>query len=510
MSELRYYLSIFLRRLPIFLPLVTVLSAIGVIVAMTLPPAYVSTMRLVVESPRIPRDLAPSTVQLPPLEQMEIVRQRLLTRVNLLRIAREQNVFADIEDMSADEIVDAMRARTTITMSSSRDAANLMTISFEARGARIAASVLGDYLTLIEREDARVRQSRAGETLEFFEQQVAALGQEIEAQSARILAFKNANSDALPETLQYRVGQQRNLQEQLAQIALEVSGLTEQRDRMQELFETTGRVAEMPGRPTTPAEQELAQLQRELRTAQAVFSEESSRVQILKNRVANLERELASTPIVTDEGAAGPSALDIQLAEIDSRLRTLERRRQAAEAALGAVTETIERTPEVSIGLDELERHYANIQGQFQLAQSRLATARTGELIETRSRGQEISVIEPPAVPTEPTKPNRLLIAGGGVFAGLAAGAGLILLLELLNNAPRRAEDIVKRFGIAPIATIPVVRTRQDVMLQRGAKLLLLLLILVGVPAAVYWVHNNYLPLDLVAEKVMNRLGVRL
>jgi hypothetical protein len=31
----------------------------------------------------------------------------------------------------------------------------------------------------------------------------------------------------------------------------------------------------------------------------------------------------------------------------------------------------------------------------------------------------------------------------------------------------------------------------------------------VGIPAAVYMVHIYYLPIDLVAEKVMNRLGVR-
>jgi hypothetical protein len=38
---------------------------------------------------------------------------------------------------------------------------------------------------------------------------------------------------------------------------------------------------------------------------------------------------------------------------------------------------------------------------------------------------------------------------------------------------------------------------------------MVILTILLGIPALIYAVHIYYLPIDLVAEKVMNRLGVR-
>ena len=86
---------------------------------------------------------------------------------------------------------------------------------------------------------------------------------------------------------------------------------------------------------------------------------------------------------------------------------------------------------------------------------------------------------------------------------------GLVLLLELLNDSVRRPEDLVARFGISPFTTIPYIRTRQQVFLQRSLKLVTILAIIIGIPAAVYAVHVYYLPVDQVAEKVMNRLGVR-
>ncbi len=114
MSELNYYFSVFLRRLHYFLIISVGISAVAIITAFTLPPAYQSQTRLLLEGPQIPSELASSTVMVGLSEQLEIMEQRLMTRANLLSVARSRNVFADIEEMTADKIVEAMRARTVI------------------------------------------------------------------------------------------------------------------------------------------------------------------------------------------------------------------------------------------------------------------------------------------------------------------------------------------------------------------------------------------------------------
>ena len=76
--NLRFYFSIFLRRLPYFLIVATVISAAAITAAMTLPPAYESRAQIIVESPQIPEELAQSTVRTPPIEQLQIMEQKLL------------------------------------------------------------------------------------------------------------------------------------------------------------------------------------------------------------------------------------------------------------------------------------------------------------------------------------------------------------------------------------------------------------------------------------------------
>ncbi|MFX0547404.1 GumC family protein [Roseovarius sp. S1116L3] len=514
MSELKYYFSIAFRRLHYFLFVAVIISAVSVIMALTLPPAYESQTRLLLEGPQIPSELASSTVMVGLIEQLEVIEQRLTTRANMLAVARSQNVFEDVQEMTADQIVEAMRARTIIQTPGGRDPVPIMNITFEARSPQIAAGVLNEYLTLIEQQNAEFRTSRAGNTLEFFQREVERLGQDLDAQSARILEFKTENSEALPESLEYRLDQQASLQEEIRQIDRDVSSLRNQAERLVQIFEATGQLEGNSGAPLSPDEQRLQQMRAQLDETLSVYAPESPRVKMLEARIAQLEDRIASRAQAepqTDASAPsrGSVTLDLQLSEIETRITMLQEQREDAAARLETLSKTLSETPSNTVTLDEMTRSYANIEAQYNTAVDRLARASTGERIESLSQGQRISIIEPPAVPTEPTKPNRILIAGGGTMLGILAGIALIVAIELLNRTARRPEDIVKRISVRPLATIPYMRSGSEIFWKRLIRITVYLVILLGIPIAVYAVHLYYLPLDLLADRAMNKIGVR-
>ncbi|MGJ5620545.1 GumC family protein [Sulfitobacter sp. MF3-043] len=512
MGPIRYYSSVFIRRLPYFLIVATVVSAVSIIVAMTLPPTYVSQMRLIVEEPQIPTAMATSTVTTPAQEQLQIVEQRLLTRPVLLDISRKYEVMKDQAEASPDRIVEALRAQTWIRISGGRGQATLMTISFEAPTGASAGGVLNEYLTEIQKLDVSYRKERASGTLEFFEQEVERLSNELDQRSGGILEFKKKNAGALPESLQFRQAQQGALQTNLEQMDQQIFSLQSQREKLMAIYNSTGQVVGVAQQNQTPSQQQLDQLQRQLSNDRAVYSESNPRITLLRARIEQLQEVVAAEQVTSATGQTaaqtGNSSLNLQLAQIDSQIESLTDQKIVIAKRLAKLTATIEQTPANGIILAELQRDHDNIQMQYNAAVGRLAQASTGERIEESSQGQRISVIEYPTVPSAPAKPDRLMIAGGGALFGIALGAGLVLLMELLNKTARRPEDLIRKLEVWPIATIPYVQSRGEAMAKRAGWTTVVLIILIGIPVGVWAVHTFYQPLDLIAERVMDKLRI--
>lgn len=471
-ANLKYYFSVFLRRLHWFLAVAVVIAGLAFGVAVMLPPAYVSQARFVVEASQIPNELAPPSATSGGIEQLQIIQQRLLARGNLLDMARRLTPFEDQASMSPDAIVSAMDNATTISMQGGgrTGGALQMMIQFQSPDSQMAASVANDYLTQVQRFDVDTRVGQAGQTLDFFQQEADRLSEELNTQSTRVLEFKNANADALPEGQTYRMNQQTLLQERLAQTQRDIAALADQRQRMTDLYERTGQIGSFGGDSRSAEQRELDELRSELNRALVVYAPGNPRIRVLQARIAQMEG-VVSTQSANDPSAMpGATPFDLQMSEMDARAEQLEQQRTTIEGQLATLTDAIGRTAGNGIALSALERDYTNIQTQYNTAVSRLSQASTGERVELLSRGRRISVIEQPVAPSTPTKPNRVLIAGGGTVFGILAGLAMVVMLELLNRSPRRPEDLVKKLGIMPLATIPYMKTGPDVSSAKAMK----------------------------------------
>lgn len=504
MKTFKYYFSVFLRRLHWFLIPALAFSAIGIIVAMSLPPAYVSQTRFVVEDSQIPNALAPPSVRSSPLERLQILEQRLLARANVLDIARRANLPGQA-NMDPDALAATMRDKTDTKIINPRGGATQMTVSFESTNPQVAASVVNEYLNLIQREDVEARTGSASQTLQFFQQEVDRFSTALNAQSAKILEFKSQNADALPGDQNFRQQQLVTLQNRLDQSDRDVASLTEQRARLVQIFEATGQIQSIGGESRTPEQRRLDDMRTQLNQALGVYSAESPRIRMLKAQIAQLEATIRATNPTADASA---SPLQLQLNEIDSRVTRLREQQDVVRADIARLNDAMTRAAANSVALDALQRDYESIQNRYSAAQSRLAEASTSERIELQSRGQRITVLEQPVVATRPSKPNRSLIMAGGIGAGVLTGLALVALLELMNRSPRRPEDLVKKLGIMPIATIPYIRSSRELVWQRSLKAALILVILIGVPAIVWGIHTYYQPLDLLAERVKGKIGL--
>ncbi len=509
--EIKFYLSIVLHRLPLVLLVSGTLSGAVVVFALLQPSLYRANALLLVEAPQIPTNLAASTVATGAPEQLDIIQQRLLTRANLLEIANKHNVYPDRSSISPDEVVERMRDNTRFFPSFGQNRATNLEVTFTSEIPEVTAAVVSDYITRVLDENVALRTGIAENTLAFFEQEVARLGEELDRQSARILEFKNANIDALPESMEYRLGRQSMLLERRASLQRDKSGLEDQHERLVQIFEATGQSGSAA--PQTPEQQRLDGLNDQLSQALAIYTEQNPRVKLLRTQIKSLEAEIARSagasrgqPI--SDISANEAILSLQLADIDSRIENLNEQIEQIDRELAVLEDSIARTPANAITLEALQRDYDNISMRYKSETDRLATAATGERIELTAKGQRITVLQQPVVPRKPFRPNRTRIIASGVAASLGAAIGLVVLLEFLNKTVRRPADLTRALGITPLATVPYITSTGETAKRRGLVIAAVAAIAIGIPAGLYYIHVEYLPLDLIADRAMARLGL--
>jgi uncharacterized protein involved in exopolysaccharide biosynthesis len=514
----RFYGSLLLRRLPVMLILFFACTIVGLVFALGLPATYASQARMLVQSQAISEELATSTVQIAALEEVQLLREQLMTRANLIDIANDFDVFEDIREMTPDEVYEAMQEATRISTegggSRTSPSPVLLTIAFEASSGQIAADVVNEYTTRILAANVRRRTVQAGETLDFFEQEVERLSNELEARSARITEFQRENANALPEEQDFRLQRQALLQERIAGAERERRALQESRQRTIQIFQAGAAPA---GTALPPDQQLLQDLENELETLLLTFSDNAPQVQNLRRRIEQVEERIArqarvgdSLPETEETAALGLNdpLLTLQLAEIDSRMEALDILIEESNAELEELNVAIARTPLNAIQLQRLERDYENLQLQFENARIALAQASIGERLELGGRGQRITVLEPPVVASRPTSPNRLVLAAGSAAAGLTLAAALFLLLEFLNRSVRRPEELQGALGITPFVTIPFIETTRSRVLRRSLRLATVMVVLFGIPASLWALHAYVMPLEQLSRQLLESVGL--
>jgi len=474
--DLKFYFSLFLRRLHWFLLFLIIGSAIGLTLARVLPPVYVAEARLLVETPQ--NDLAQSTVNVEATEQLQIIQQRILARDTLLELVNRLNIYTPRPgqarpDLSTDEIVEDMRERISIVTTGGTTRrgpalATLVNVSFEAPSGPLASAVANELVTLIQRENTERRRGGARNTLEFFEQEVDRLDRELAEAGAAILAFKEANQSALPDSLEFRRSQQAANQERLLQMEREEARLRDQRSRLLELRERMPAAAIAPTGPQSAEQRQLSALKEELSAQLLLLSPENPKIKILQARVDALQKTVDQQQIqsgnVTPEGAP-LNQFDVQLGQIEGDLEFLRVQREQVQRALDDLQTSIAATPSNAITLDTLERDQANIRAQYDVAVAKRATAETGDIIESLNRGGRIVEIEPAVTPREPERPNRMVVAAGGIGGGFMLGLLAVFL------------------GVFAF-------------------------FLIGIPAVLWGVNSYVMPLDQLIDTLGRRIGL--
>ena len=507
------YIDILRRRIWVMLAAFVLVLLTASAFALLLPPVYQSSGTILIESQQISSEFIPNAVTGFASERIEVIKQRVMTRENLLRIIKKYDLFKDeSENKVTSELIDDLRDRIKIELLNTGPANRrrgtstiAFSISFEDRYAEQAYRVTSELVTLFLDENIKSRVERATETTEFLSQEAKRLKGDLEKMESLVATYKQENKDALPEHLNLKLDILQRTEATLAELDRDYQATKNELARLD--LELT---AAMEGKGPAGEPSELEQLKEAYREATANYTESHPTVRALKRKIAALEQ--AGTPAPdkdTAPDANGPLVFKIKtlIATAKERLASLDAQRKPLRKKIADLEKQIIKTPQVELGLSALLRDHKNAQKKYEEIQSKQLGAQIAENLEGENKSERFSLIDPPLLPDKPIKPNRKKIFLLGLFAAIATAIGLAVLLEMLNQRIRGKGALTTVLGQSPLVEIPYITTTDEHL--RRKRLIKRAIIAAGVLLAVALVviHFAYMELDLLFFKILARLG---
>ena len=194
-----------LRRRWIYLA--TLLPAailIAVYLAFTLPPVYLSSATILLESSSIPGDMIKTTVTAIADQQIEIVRGRVMTAENLTQLVAEIDPYPDRPDLTTNDKVALVAANSQIEHVDPITlepllVSNAFSIHYRNPDADIAVKTARRLAQMFLDYNRETRTQQATETLEFLQAQSTEASDKIVELERRMAEFRAQYGDALPE-----------------------------------------------------------------------------------------------------------------------------------------------------------------------------------------------------------------------------------------------------------------------------------------------------------------------
>ncbi len=530
-DDLRFYLGILKRRFLPFLAVTGTVAALATIIVFAIPPLYRSEATILVESQQIPDDLVRSTVTGFADERVELTRQRITSREELLSIADKYGLFENSRrEMSTTALVKLLRERILIEpfdlkLKNSRDdpkgsLAIAFKVGFDYERPETASKVANELVTLILEADQRVRSTKAAETTLFLERESQRLSQELSRLEETLTKFKLENREALPERVPFQLAALERAETNRKEIDREINTLTENL-RLVDL-EATIRGADGPnGAPNpTTLQGQLDLAKAEYSSKQVVLAPSHPDIKVLKNAIKNLEAQIEesatlsskATNQATSEAAKRKMSIDSRVATekkeaINRQITLYESQKDSIEETIRSITRLLSNSPEVQNKLGLLERQRDGFEKAMNDVAGKLTTARLGQKLEDGQQAERFEVIEQPITPQEPVWPQipKLLAMGAGV-AGVS-GAVVVGLLELINRSIRTSTDVLRAVNRHPIVVVPYIMTKEENRRRIRRLMVMILGSILAVALVLLATHFLFMPLNDLYYKLLNRMG---
>lgn len=210
---------------------------------------------------------------------------------------------------------------------------------------------------------------------------------------------------------------------------------------------------------------EIAQLQDQLDTLLLDSTEKHPLVRDLKGLISARKESLKRENLeYTEANDLFEQNTRPVLEEIKKALNTLE----GSTLNQNSSNQDIKTQLTVNVDLENVIARDVGVNEQiYNMLLQRIETAKITQRLQSSKEGTHYDIIDPPRIPLDPFKPNKIILTFIGLFLGAMAGAGLVLISEFLDKSFIDVEEAKEYLGVALFGAISKINTPQSLRKEK-------------------------------------------
>lgn len=458
----REFIFILFYRSRLIVTVFLVVSIVSIILAVTLPSVYRSTAKfsLVVPQSFDPLQQESSYDYRNRVRRFLQDQKELITSNRVLARVAQEIYPGSTEQPVITKHINELRANLDVVPPGGEtfEGSSVFIVEFTdnnpAFAAKVAFSVTQNYLAAYR----EISQSKSDFSHSFFLEQTQKLRKEMLEKESKLRDFETKQALALLEILNLgssggsnaEVGPNtlltqflksyHELQAELAGLQVSIGAL--ERESKNKGIPVVLPEMEVPGRSISVFKNKVASLQIQLNEMTPQFQENFEPLkqveQELKLSVDSLKKELTR-------------AVDAQ--KISAR--TIQARIGQLEKTIKGLQDRIQTIAKEKVTYQSLLQDFNLVKDAYSRTQAQTEQARMAQSLSQDK--QFLTLIDKPAVPVQPFKPNRMLLALGGLISGILLGIAAALTVDHFDHRFKTIYDIERHLKVPVLGSIPSV-----------------------------------------------------
>ncbi|HXW61570.1 MAG TPA: Wzz/FepE/Etk N-terminal domain-containing protein [Candidatus Acidoferrales bacterium] len=472
------YLAMLRRHWVLILVLALIGPPVGYGVSHLLPNRYKSQTLVLIEPPHVSGELVPQVDITSLGQRLASMQQQILSRSRLAQIVHQTDLGGSDKE-SVNKLIDQLQDAINVTAvqpmleSGARDMPGFF-VNVTLPDPTTAQKVCTAVTSLFIGENNRIQQQHAEQTTQFLSAQLTQAKADLDAQDAKLAAFKSRYMGSLPDEESTNLNVLTGLTSQLDATNQALSRAQQDKSFAESMLTqqlATWQASQSGQESPGALENQLATLQAQLASLRLRYTDDYPDVVKLKHDVALLQERIAEAGDAKDAKSAPnvaktqkSSGEPLQVTQWRTQIHTAEetiaektREQEQIKKQIAMYQSRVQGSPAVEEQYKELTRGYQTALNSYNdLLKKRTESAMSGEL-SREEQTEQFVVLDPANLPDQPSFPKRPLFALGGLFGGLAIGCGITLLLELQDTSLRSERDVEHSLGLPVLAMVPAI-----------------------------------------------------